>query len=98
MTNLGHNSKRIGGVAADQLRSIVQRVEKLTEEKEGIASDIREVFAEAKGNRFDVKAIRTIIKMRKMDAAEREEAETILQTYCRALGMQTDLFDGEDAA
>lgn len=54
------------------------------------------MFAEAKGNGFDVKAIRTIIKMRKMDAQEREEEETVLDTYMRALGMQPDLFDGDE--
>jgi uncharacterized protein (UPF0335 family) len=78
---------RVGGVAVDQLKSIIGRVEKLEEEKTGISADIRDVFAEAKGNGFDVKAIRTIIKMRKMDASEREEAETILDTYLHALGM-----------
>jgi uncharacterized protein (UPF0335 family) len=78
---------RVGGVAVDQLKSIIGRVEKLEEEKSGISADIRDVFAEAKGNGFDVKAIRTIIKMRKMDASEREEAETILDTYLHALGM-----------
>lgn len=76
-----------GGLAADQLRSIIERVEKLEEEKGAIAADIRDVFAEAKGNGFDVKAIRTIIKMRKMDASEREEQETVLDTYLHALGM-----------
>ncbi|MBY0406075.1 MAG: DUF2312 domain-containing protein [Rickettsiales bacterium] len=84
-----------GGLAADQLRSIIERVEKLEEEKTGISADIRDVFAEAKGNGFDVKAIRTIIKMRKMDASEREEAETILDTYLHALGMLPEF---EDAA
>jgi uncharacterized protein (UPF0335 family) len=78
---------RAGGVAVDQLKSIIGRVEKLEEEKAGIAADIREIFAEAKGNGFDVKAIRTIIKMRKKDAAEREEEESILETYMNALGM-----------
>jgi uncharacterized protein (UPF0335 family) len=92
----GHN--KVGGVAVDQLKSIIARVEKLTEEKEGIAADIRDVLAEAKGNGFDVPAIRKIIKLRKMDAAEREEAETTLETYCRALGMTPDLFDGEESA
>lgn len=91
----GHNSKRAGGVAADQLRGIVERVERLEEEKAGLAADIRDVFAEARGNGFDVKAIRTIIKLRKQDPAEREEAETVLDTYLRALGMQPDLFDGD---
>lgn len=97
---IGHNSKKrcAGGVAIDQLKSIIGRVEKLEEEKASLAADIRDVFSEAKGNGFDVKAIRTIIKMRKMDASEREEAETVLDTYCHALGMTPDLFDGEDAA
>ncbi len=80
-------STRVGGVAVDQLKSIIGRVEKLEEEKTGIAADIRDVFAEAKGNGFDVKAIRTIIKLRKMDMSEREEQETILDTYMHALGM-----------
>ncbi len=78
---------KVGGVAVDQLKSIIGRVEKLEEEKAGISADIRDVFAEAKGNGFDVKAIRSIIKIRKMDASEREEAETILDTYLLALGM-----------
>lgn len=92
--NIGHNKKhRAGGIAVDQLKSIIGRVEKLEEEKAGISADIRDVFAEAKGNGFDVKAIRTIIKLRKMDHSEREEAETILETYMRALGMQPDLFE-----
>jgi uncharacterized protein (UPF0335 family) len=76
-----------GGLAVDQLKSIIARVEKLEEEKTGISADIRDVFAEAKGNGFDVKAIRTIIKMRKMDAQEREEQETVLETYLHALDM-----------
>ena len=95
-TPIGHNKAKVGGVAVDQLRSIIARVEKLTEEKEGIAADIREVFAEAKGNGFDIKAIRTILKLRKQDASEREEHETILSVYLSALGMQPDLFDGEE--
>lgn len=82
---------RAGGVAADQLRSIIERVEKLEEEKAGIGADIRDVFAEAKGNGFDVKAIRQIIKIRKMDASERDEQETILDTYLRALGMAPEM-------
>ena len=81
----GHN--RVGGVAVDQLKAIIARVEKLSEEKEGIAADIRDVFDEAKGNGFSVPAIRTILKMRKKDASEREEEETILDTYLNALDM-----------
>lgn len=86
---------RTGGVAVDQLRSIIERVERLEEEKQGIAADVRDVLAEAKGNGFDVKAIRKILKMRQQDASEREEAEAVLDTYLRALGMQRDLFDDE---
>lgn len=82
---------RVGGVAVDQLKSIINRVEKLEEEKSGISADIRDVFAEAKGNGFDVKAIRSILKRRKMDAQELEEQETILDTYLRALGMLPEL-------
>jgi uncharacterized protein (UPF0335 family) len=95
---IGHNRKKVGGLAVDQLKSIIARVEKLEEEKAGIGADIRDVFAEAKGNGFDVKAIRTIIKLRKMDTSEREEQETILDTYLHALGMQPDLSDDERAA
>jgi Uncharacterized protein conserved in bacteria len=82
---------KVGGVAVDQLKSIIGRVEKLEEEKTAIAADIRDVFAEAKGNGFDVKAIRSIIRLRKMDASERDEQETILDTYRRALGMLPQL-------
>jgi uncharacterized protein (UPF0335 family) len=84
---------RAGGVAADQLRSIIERIEKLEEEKSAIAADVRDVFAEAKGNGFDVKAIRTIIKLRKMDANERDEQETMVDTYRRALGMLPEMDD-----
>lgn len=83
-----------GNVAADQLRSIG---EKLEEEKAGIAADIRDVFAEAVGNGFDRAAIRGILKLRKMDAHERDEQETILDTYRRALGLLPEL-DDEEAA
>ena len=76
-----------GTVAADQLRLFIERVERLEEEKKGISDDIRDVYAEAKGNGYDVKALRTIIRMRKQDANERAEQETILETYLQALGM-----------
>ena len=88
---------KFGGVSAEQLKSIIARVEKLEEEKAAIADDIRDVFAEAKGNGFDVKAIRQILKIRKMDAQEREEEETILDTYLRALGMIPDFEEAEAA-
>ncbi|UMY19099.1 DUF2312 domain-containing protein [Methylobacterium organophilum] len=74
-------------VAADQLKSIIERIERLEEERAGIAGDIRDVFAEAKANGFDVKVLREILKIRKRDHAERQEAEAILELYMQALGM-----------
>ena len=74
-------------VAAGQLRSFIERIERLEEEKKTIADDIKEVFAEAKGTGFDTKAMRTIIRLRKKDQAEREEEESILDLYKAALGM-----------
>ena len=73
--------------AKDQLKSIVERIERLEEEKKSIADDIRDVYAESKGNGFDVKALRAIVKLRKKDPNERQEEETILETYMQALGM-----------
>jgi uncharacterized protein (UPF0335 family) len=73
--------------AKDQLKAIVERIERLEEEKKTIADDIRDVYAEAKGNGFDVTALRTIVRLRKQDANERAEQETILETYMQALGM-----------
>jgi len=74
-------------VAAGQLRALIERIERLEEEKQTIADDIKDIYAEAKGNGFDTKAIRTIIRLRKKDQAEREEEETILDLYKAALGM-----------
>jgi uncharacterized protein (UPF0335 family) len=73
--------------AKDQLKAIIERIERLEEEKKAISDDIRDVYAEAKGNGFDVKALRTIIRMRKEDPNDRAEHETILETYLQALGM-----------
>jgi uncharacterized protein (UPF0335 family) len=73
--------------AKDHLKAFVERIERLEEEKKAIADDIRDVFAEAKGNGFDVKALRAVIKLRKQDADERREQEAILETYLHALGM-----------
>lgn len=78
MTNMG---------SADQLRLFIERIERLEEEKKGIADDIRDVYAEAKGTGFDSKTIRAIVKLRKMDEATRREAEALLDTYKAALGM-----------
>lgn len=81
-------------VAADQLRSIIERVERLEEEKKTIADEIKDVMGEAKANGFDTKAIKTILKMRKKDDAERTEEEMILDVYMKAIGMrQPDLFE-----
>ncbi len=73
--------------AKDQLKSIIERIERLEEEKKAISDDIRDVYAESKGNGFDVKALRAIVRMRKQDPNERQEQETILETYMQALGM-----------
>lgn len=73
--------------AKDQLKSFIERLERLEEEKKAIADDIKDVFAEAKGNGFDVKALRSVLKIRKMDKDERSEQEAILETYLSALGM-----------
>jgi uncharacterized protein (UPF0335 family) len=74
-------------VAADQLKAIVERIERLEEEKAALASDIKEVYAEAKGNGFDIKVLRKIIGLRKRDRDERMEEEAILDLYKQALGM-----------
>lgn len=79
---------KTGGIAADQLKSIIERIEKLEEEKAGISSDIRDVYAEAKGNGFSTKTLRQVIKLRKLDSSEREEQESLLDLYTRALGME----------
>ena len=85
------------GVAADELRAFIERIERLDEEKAGIASDIKEVFAELKGRGFDVKAVRTILRMRKKDHSERQEEEAILELYMQALGMLSDTPLGQAA-
>lgn len=75
----------VGGVAVDRLRSLIERIERLEEEKKGIQSNIRDIFAEAKSAGFDAKAMRAVLKLRKMNAADRDEQELILDTYRRAL-------------
>ena len=73
--------------AKDQLKAIIERIERLEEEKKTISDDIRDVYAEAKGNGYDVTALRTVIRLRKQDKHERAEQEAILETYLHALGM-----------
>lgn len=77
----------VHGITAEQLRSYIERIERLEEEKAGLASDIKDIFAEAKGNGFDVKTMRQILKIRKMDASDRDEQEALLDLYMHALGM-----------
>jgi uncharacterized protein (UPF0335 family) len=93
MSDIGHNS----AVAADELRQFIERVERLEAEKAGIASDIKDVYAELKGRGFDAAAIRTIVKMRTEDAGKRAEREAILELYMQALGMLADTPLGQAA-
>ena len=88
MAEPGHNK---------QLQSLIERIERLEEEKAGIAADIRDIYKEAKSNGFDAKVMREIIKERKMDANERQEREALKETYMHALGMLADTPLGEAA-
>lgn len=74
-------------VAREQLRAFIERIERLEEEKKSIADDIRDIYAEAKGNGYDVKVMREVIKLRKQEAHERQEHEAVLDLYKHALGM-----------
>ena len=76
------------GLAADQLKSIVARIERLEEEKQALAEDIKEVYAEAKANGFDTRTLRRVVRLRKQDAAERQEQEALLDLYMHTLGMR----------
>ena len=77
----------VGGIAADRLRSLIERIERLEEEKKALSGDIRDVFAEAKSAGFDVKIMRAILKLRTMNAADRDEQEFLLDTYRKALDL-----------
>lgn len=96
MSAIGHNSGAVppadadvasSGVAAEELKQFIERIERLEKERANIAGDIKEVVAELKGRGFDVKAVRAILKIRKQDHAERQEQEAILELYMQALGM-----------
>lgn len=78
----------VGGIQGDRLKSFIERIERLEEEKAALASDIKDVFSEAKGTGFDTKIMRAILKLRKLDGADIEEQETLLDLYKRALGME----------
>jgi uncharacterized protein (UPF0335 family) len=75
----------VGGVSADRLRSFIERIERLEDEKAALAADIREIYSEAKGTGFDVKIIRQVVRLRKMDQSDRREQEEVLDLYKRAL-------------
>ncbi len=83
-------------IAREQLRAFIERIERLEEEKKSIADDIRDVYAEAKGNGYDVKVMRQIVRLRKQEAHERQEEEAILDLYKHALGMISAPPAGED--
>jgi uncharacterized protein (UPF0335 family) len=85
----------VGGIAGERLRSLIERIERLEEEKRTLSADIKEVYAEAKGTGFDTKIMRQIIRIRKMDKDDLDEQETLLDIYKRALGM---LPEGETAS
>lgn len=81
----------VGGIAGERLKSFIERIERLEEERRTLAADIKEVYAEAKGNGFDTKIIRQLIRIRRMDKDDLDEQETLLDVYKRALGMLPDL-------
>ncbi|HEX7005500.1 MAG TPA: DUF2312 domain-containing protein [Alphaproteobacteria bacterium] len=75
------------GIAADQLRSYIERIERLEEEKRGLAADIREIYAEAKGNGFEPKVMRRVVALRRMESADRQELDALLDLYRNAVGV-----------
>jgi uncharacterized protein (UPF0335 family) len=77
----------IGGIAGDRLKSFIERIERLEEERRALGADIKEVYAEAKGSGFDAKIMRQVIRLRRMDKDDLDEQETLLDVYRRALGM-----------
>jgi uncharacterized protein (UPF0335 family) len=76
-----------GNVAADQLRLFIERIERLEEEKKGIADDVKDVYGEAKANGYDTKTMRSIVRLRRMEKNARDEADALLETYRVALGL-----------
>lgn len=81
------SENEVGGIDSTRLNSLIERIERLEEEKKGISSDIRDIYAEAKGVGFDVKIMKAIIKLRKMNQADRDEPEFLLETYRKALNV-----------
>ncbi|MBS0561523.1 MAG: DUF2312 domain-containing protein [Proteobacteria bacterium] len=83
----GPSDAQVGGIAADRLRSLIERIERLEEERKALGNDIKDIYAEAKSAGFDVKVMRQLIRIRRQEPAEVEEQETLLDVYRRALGM-----------
>ena len=81
-------TSNVGGVAGDRVKSFIERIERLEEEKAAIGADVREIYAEAKAVGFDTKVMRQVVKLRKMDRQDREEQEQLLDLYLAAIGMQ----------
>jgi len=88
MSGIGHNSGEdtLNGTAQTQLRTIIERIERLEEDKAAVTEDIKEVYAEAKGNGFDAKILRKVIRLRKQDKAKRDEEEALIDLYLSAIG------------
>jgi uncharacterized protein (UPF0335 family) len=88
----------IGGIAGDRLKSFIERIERLEEERRTLGADIKEVYAEAKGAGFDAKIMRQLIRLRRMDKDDLDEQETLLDLYKRAIGMLPDTGSASEAA
>lgn len=84
----GSTMAEVGGIAGERLRAFIERIERLEEEKAALAADVREVYAEAKATGFDVKTMRQLIRLRKMDRSDRQEQEHLLDLYKRAIGLE----------
>ena len=78
----------VGGITGERLRTLIERIERLEEEKKALSDDIREIYAEAKAEGFDAKTMRQVIRLRKMETNDRQEQEALLETYLAALGMR----------
>lgn len=88
MATIGDNSMNVGGISGDRLKSFVERIERLEEERRVLTADIREVFSEAKGTGFDTRIMRRVIRLRKMDKDDLDEQGALLDIYLKALGMR----------
>jgi uncharacterized protein (UPF0335 family) len=94
--DLEHDASSNGGVAGAQIRAFIERIERMEEEKAAVATDIKEIYAEAKGNGYDTKVLRIIVRRRKQDANERMEQEALLDIYEHALGMRPEPVEDDE--